>query len=226
MAILTRDQESETLVIVHPVRKRYGEIQMKKLKSFKDLAALARQLKPERWQKLVERLEQKHADLKVDWDELHQQARLLVAGPLREPTETDLRALELRGHLAEAAELLQSLRFAKDGSAWEALRCCGDELRALVGTVATVVEGHRHPEEEGFRLFHHTVKWTQLLAEPEASFGRVERARVLFRQGQKKAARELLQEARELDPFDPDIDNSEGVCSKRWVVSTRRRSFS
>lgn len=211
MAIISRNEDNDKLHILYPVQKRDGTIQMKKLKSFKSVQSLSRQLKPQAWDRLVEQLQQKYPKINVDWAAVHRQATLIVEGPLTNDSEVDQRALSLRQDLSNAAGTLSSLRFSKDQSAWDVLQRGGEELQRLIRIVAVLVEQYRHPDEEQFGLYQYTDRWNHLVANAEASFELVEEARAYFRNGNRKRAKALLQQARELDPFDPDIDNSEGV---------------
>ena len=211
MAIITRDEDNGKILFLHPERMKDGSVRMRKLKSFKNLSSLSRTLSPDAWSKLTTKLDEKYGALQVDWADLREQAVLLINGPLADKTEVDEKALELRQQLSSATALLRELGAARNGSDWEALQRSGEELQALVATVANLVEKFRHPEIEGFGIYTYIQQWTHLVADGEASFSLVEQARAHSGARHAKRVEDLFQKARMLDPFDPDIDNSEAI---------------
>lgn len=208
MAFITNDEEA--ILIVQPVREMGGAIKMKQLKRFKNPKALARKVDQKSWDALAAKIEEKYPHFRIDWDDLQWQARTMVEGPLNHETDLEKAAVQFRQDLTNLNDQLGRLRRDEE-FAWKVLRTAGDELQRLFSTVAVMVEGFRHPEEDRFDLWKHTQLWQQLLADSEASFEQVERARYQFRTGSRKKALQTLQTARRLDPFDPDIENSEGV---------------
>lgn len=129
MAIIARDEDTDNnIIILHPERKKNGSVRMRKLKSFKNLAALSRTLPPQAWSKFTAKLEEKYRELQVDWIDLREQAVVLVNGPLADKTEVDEKALELRHHLSSATDILRQLGATRDGSDWDALQRSGEEL--------------------------------------------------------------------------------------------------
>ena len=211
MAIITRDEDNEKILFLHPERKKDGSVRMRKLKSFKNLSSLSRTLSPGAWSRLTTKLGEKYGALQVDWADLREQAFLLINGPLAEKSELDEKALQLRHHLSSAAELLIQLRSSRDGTDWAALRRSGEELQSLIATVAILTEEFRRPKVDRFQLYPYTEEWNHLVADSEAAFELVEQAKAYSGARNLKRARTLFQEARNLDPFDPDIDNSEAI---------------
>ena len=61
MAIITRDEDNDKILFLHPVRKKDGTVQMRKLKSFKNLSSLSRNLDPDSWSKLTSKLDERDA---------------------------------------------------------------------------------------------------------------------------------------------------------------------
>ncbi|MEW6280634.1 MAG: tetratricopeptide repeat protein, partial [Candidatus Eremiobacterota bacterium] len=203
MAFLRKRGKQFHLVV--SIRDLRGRIRRKRLYTFDDRQTLRDALEPDRWARLQVELEQRYPDIALNWDSLREEALGQVAEEL--PSLED----QLKELRRAARTILTGLRRMRPGHP--------DDIRLL----------HYFGADLSDLLFEGAAAWDNLFPGPEreqqmelyAMLFRpnaeeaddlVEKARNAFARGRHKRCEELFAEARGVNPLDPDVMNSEGLC--------------
>jgi tetratricopeptide (TPR) repeat protein len=196
-------QRGASLTLIHGVRTSSG-VRQKILHTFASVKELHQLLESGGWPKFCMSIEQKFPHIVPNWDEIKRQAVALPSQPALD-FEPPFNLGKLRSALAFVGRELSHLDTRKKANL-ELLLGLGPELKdcALQTSIWMGIASGRTPEQA--RDFAHLF-----VPDPEAIESVLDQARAALDARNWKRAERLFTEARERDPFDPDILNSEGV---------------
>jgi tetratricopeptide (TPR) repeat protein len=184
------------------------------LHRFEDVAHLEEYLRSPKWSQARSELEAAHGDIDFEWPKLEAQAREL-AGELRAPrdVEAEEAILDIR---RKTHVLRKTLRRARPSVEDPVLVGASHDLRDLLNDIGRLLISARAGHDD----FESVHKFCNMFFFQEITEGPVDEARRLFAKGNRKRALARFADARAIDPFDPDIWNSEGAC---WLAAGDHR---
>jgi len=185
-----------SITLLHGFREDFG-VRQKRLRTFSGPDALRAALAPESWARLQIEVEQRHPDCALNWVELRGQAEKVLNQLSPDVPETWENRLDAVARPARA--LVRALK-----------RLQGDEAsvvhKAVGATLAEIVEFYCKPFPDLARYVSHFLP-NQKRADAHVDNGIAE-----FDSGSVARAKKQFEAARVSHPFDPDVDNSEGIC--------------
>jgi tetratricopeptide (TPR) repeat protein len=207
-----------SITLLHGFRQDFG-VRQKRLRTFSGPEDLRAALAPESWARLQIEVEQRHPECALNWGEVRTQAEKLLHHLSPDVPETWEDRLDAVARPARAlARALQRLRPEEV-----------DLVRQAVGpSVAQIVKFYCAPYEELAHLMKH------FLPDPERADASVDQGIAAFHKGAVAKARKFFEAGRANHPFDPDVDNSEGICwfergddaeAERCFLSARQMAY-
>lgn len=190
-----------SITLLHGVRAPGRGVRQRRIWTFSGVAELRRWLAPDAWAALQIQVEQRHPELAIDWAKVRQQAVEMVAtekSPGRRPED---RLKRLRRALVRLQRELPDGRRPDDR---DVARSLGPLLRQVARRAILLYDSYPAPNPD-------LAGWLEaVLPDPESTESLVEQGRDLLASGRAKGA-VFFARARRIDPYDPDIDNSEGI---------------
>lgn len=205
-------QRGETLALLHGLRDGVG-VPQRVLYTFAHSSELRDAMEDGPWQRFCLEIEQKHPDVAPDWNAVRTQARKLLAqAPAPVERDQQERGAKLKRALRYAQRELARLHLGQEHDR-ETLNSIGPDLIECLrmGTFLLECARGRTPE----------MAWEltgALVVDNERLDATVERAQAALVAGDLPHARDLFAEARRGNPFDPDVDNAEGLG---WIERRR-----
>ncbi len=200
-------RQGKKILLLHTYRTPEGNVRQRRLHAFADEDALRLAVEAESWLGLQVTLEQRWPDLALNFDQLREEAQMLVGDSRPSEVPVAQRTQLLRAALQDALSKLQQERDP------DVLRSSGRELNAILVAGALRLDELRGNVGESLQdRFASRHRWSQFFVPNEQAEAAVEAAREAFEAGETERARACFEKARKLDPFDPDILISEGIC--------------
>lgn len=200
-----------SISLLHGQRDEARGVRHRRLRTFKGASELRAHLEPESWARLRLAVEQEHPELALDWESLRRQAEELLCGQpgSAPPFEQRRKALRRALHKLERVLPEDDRRLA---------RAVGPLLRRIVN--------------RAYRLYG-SIAWEEsmervgtLLPGDEETEGLVDQGLACYADGNAARGRRLFEQARRIDPCDPDLDNSEGLALfQRGKLADAERLF-
>lgn len=184
-----------SITLVHGIRTPGSGVRQRRIRTFSGAEDLRRHLEPDAWARLQVQVEQEHLRLSLDWKALHRQA-VELAGPAPGPRVDKERMGRLRRTLRRLVRELPA-------DSHEVARALGPLLRDAAQVTCRLYLSHP--------LLAPSDMFESLFPGDEVVEDLLDRGRDAMHRRRGNASK-LFDEARRCNPYDPDIDNSEGIC--------------